>query len=128
MTDFTAQVQKPNLTGTAPTYNACTATDKFTALPNARYMLHYKNGATTQASGTNKIVDQVSDASVKPVGATLAGGWADAVTTGGTFLGANAESVVWIDNSTRFRDATGFINLAHGGTLTTVTVAIFGPF
>jgi hypothetical protein len=127
MSDFTAQVQKPNLTGSTPVYNACTATDKFSALPGARYMLHYKNGATSQASGTNKITDQVSAGSA-PSGAVLAGGWADAVTTGGTFLAANAESVVWIDNATRFRDSTGFVNLAHGGTLTTMTVAIFGPF
>lgn len=126
MTDFSAQVRKPGLSGSAPVYNACTATDKFTAAPNSRYILHYKNGATTQASGTNKIVDQVS-AAAAPTGAVLAGGWADAVTTGGTFMGANSESTVIIDNSSRFRDALGFINLTHGGTLTTMTVDIVGP-
>lgn len=127
MTDFTAAVQKPGLAGAAPTYSALTATDKFLAAPGARYLLHYKNGATTQASGQNKIVDQVSNAQA-PAAATLAGGWADAVTTGGTFMGANAESTVIIDNSTRFRDALGFINLTHGGTLTTMTLQIVGPF
>lgn len=124
MTTFVAQ--KPVLGGVVPVYNACTATDKFLADPNAKYMLHYKNGATTQASGLNKVVDQVS-AGNAPANAVLAGGWADAAVTGGTFLGANSESVVMIDNSSRFRDSTGFINLTHGGTLTTVTVAIFGP-
>lgn len=124
MTTFVAQ--KPVLAGVVPTYNACTATDKFLADPNAKYMLHYKNGATSQASGTNKIVDQVSAAG-QPDSAVLAGGWADAAVTGGVFMGATSESVVMISNTNRFRDSTGFINLTHGGTLTTMTVAIFGP-
>lgn len=116
----------PSLVGGAPNYQAVSASDKFAANPNAKYILHYKNGATSQASGNNKVVDQVS-ANAAPSGASLAAGWADAVVTGGTFMGATSESTVYIDNSTRFRDSTGFINLSHGGTLTTMTVDIIGP-
>jgi hypothetical protein len=129
MTDFTANIQKPGYLGVAPTYNACTATDKFTALPGGKYMLHYKNGATAQASGSspNRIQNIAHTAAVPP-GAAPAANWADANTSGGTGLGATSESVVWIDNATPFRDSSGFINLVHPGTLTTLTVAIFGPF
>lgn len=127
MTDFTANVQKPGLTGIAPTYNAVTAADKFTAAPNSRYMLHYKNGATAQATGgsPNKVTDPTTPV---PSGSSASAGFADAVTQASPGMTATSEFVVWIDNSSRFRDATGFINLVHPGTLTTVTVAIFGPF
>lgn len=127
MTDFTANVQLPNLSGVAPTYNACTATDKFTASPNARYMLHYKNGATAQATGgtPNTITDPTTPI---PVGSGLAAGFANAQTKATPGLVASEERVVWVDQSNRFRDSNGAINLVHPGTLTTVTVAIFGPF
>lgn len=127
MTDFSANVQKPGYLGVAPIYNTCTANDKFLATPGAKYMLHYKNGATAQASSSapNKVSDQTS---LAPSGASPAAGSFDALTSGGTGLGATSELVTWIDNSTRFRDGQGYINLVHPGTLTTVTVAIFGPF
>lgn len=119
MTDFTAQIQRPGLTGVAPTYNVATATDKFAAAPNAKYMLHYKNGATP--SGVLKISDPTTPI---PPGSTAAAGFADSQITAA--LGASAEAVTIIDNSTRFRDAQGFINLSHA-TPTTVTFAIIGP-
>lgn len=126
MTDFTAQVQRPGLLGVAPTYNACTATDKFAALPNSKYMLHYKNGATPQATGglPNKVTDQTTPT---PAAASPGAGFADAVTQVTPGMGATSEFVSIIDTSTRFRDNLGFINLVHPGTLTTVTVAIIGP-
>jgi hypothetical protein len=126
MTDMTAAVQKPGLTSVSPTYTQCTAADKFFAAPGAKYMLHYRNGATPVATSNFKITDQTSAAQA-PAGAVLAGGWADAVTVA-TPLIASADAVVWIDNATRFKDGQGFVNLVHGGTLTTCTVAIFGPF
>jgi hypothetical protein len=126
MTDMTAAVQKPNLVGVTPTYTACTAADKFSAAANSRYLLHYKNGATPVATSNFKITDQTSAAQA-PAGAVLAGGWADDVSVP-TPMAATSEQVVWIDNTNRFRDGQGFINLVHGGTLTTVSVAIFGPF
>jgi hypothetical protein len=124
MTTFVAQ--KLGLTGVAPTYNTCTATDKFAAVPGAKYMLHYKNGATAQATGgsNNTITDSTTPI---PAGSGAAAGFANAITIATPGMLSTTESVVEIDNSTRFMDAQGFINLNHPGTLTTVTVAIFGP-
>ena len=121
MTTFA--VQKPGLTGVAPTYNVCTATDKFPAAPGARYMLHYKNGATAQATGgsPNKVTDPSTPI---PSGSAATAGFADVVTLATPGMTANTEYVSIIDNATRFIDGTGFINLVHPGTLTTVTVAI----
>lgn len=119
MTDFSANVQRPGLTGVAPVYNTATATDKFAAAPNSKYMLHYKNGATP--SGILKVTDPTTPI---PPGSTASAGFADSQVTAA--LGASAEAICIIDNSTRFRDAQGFINLSHG-TPTTVTVAIIGP-
>jgi len=125
MTDMSAAVQLPTLNGVAPTYTACTAADKFLAQPNARYVLHYKNGATTTGGSLPfKITDQATAA---PAGSNPAAGFADAVVAA-TGMTATTELVAVIDRSNRFRDSTGFINLVHGGTLTTVSVAIFGPF
>jgi hypothetical protein len=125
MTDF--NVQKPAYAGIAPTYNVCTATDRFAASPNARYMLHYKNGATAQSTGgsPNKVTDPTTPI---PSGSGAVAGFADVVTLASPGMLANTEYVTWIENSTRHRDANGWINLVHPGTLTTMTVAIFGPF
>jgi hypothetical protein len=123
MTDMTAAVQKPALTGVAPTYTAVTATDKFAAAPNAKYELHYKNAATPTGAGTFKVVDQTT---LAPPASSPAAGFADAVIQNAG-MGATTELMALIDNSSRFRDALGFINLTHTGTLTTVTVSIRGP-
>ena len=127
MTDLTSAVQLPNVAGVAPTYTAVTATDFFTASPNARYMLHYKNGATAQATGGthNTITDPTTPV---PTGSGLSAGFANAQTKVSPGFTSSEERVVWIDNSTRFRDSNGRINLNHPGTLTTLTVAVFGPF
>lgn len=122
MTDFSANVTKPGLPGSAPVYNTCTTTDKFAASATGRYHLHYKNGATP--TGILKVVDQTS-ASQAPPAAQLSAGWADAQMNAA--LGASSEWDVWIENPLRFRDASGFINLSHT-TPTTLTVAIEGPF
>jgi len=125
MTDMTAAVQNPGVTGVAPTYTACTATDKFTAVPNARYVLHYKNGATTSGGSLPfKVTDPTTPI---PVGSGLSAGFADAIVAATGML-ATTELVSVIANSNRHRDANGAINMTHGGTLTTVSVAIFGPF
>lgn len=126
MTDFTAAVQLPNLSGVAPTYSALTGTDFFTASPNARYMLHYKNGATGMSAGTLTVQDTTTPT---PAGVSPVANAFDAVTVP-TALGVNGERVAWIDNSSRFRDSNGRINLLKTGSpvFTTMTVAIFGPF
>lgn len=124
MSDLSAGVQKPDLAGVAPNYQAVTATDFFTASPNASYILHYKNGATAQTTGPNKITDQ---ATIAPAGTTQSAGWADASDGLSGGMTATSERTRIINNSNRFRDSNGRINLAHPGTLTTVTVQIIGP-
>lgn len=124
MTDMTSAVQQPSFAGVAPTYTACTATDKFAAQPNARYFLHYKNGATPTGVASFKVTDQTTPI---PAGSGASAGFADAVVQSAG-MGATTELVAVIANSNRFRDSLGFINLTHGGTLTTTSVAIFGPY
>jgi hypothetical protein len=124
MADLTASVQAPTQTGVAPTYAACSASDTFTAVPNARYILHYKNGATATASGSFTVTDPTTPI---PTGSGAAAGFADQVTKAAGSMLANTELVSQIPNTNRFRDSTGKITLVHGGTLTTLTVAIIGP-
>lgn len=125
MADQTAFVQKPTLTGIAPTYQQANATDFFTAQPNARYILHYKNGATPTATGAFTVGDNTTPI---PANSGAVAGFADGVLkAAGSMLG-NTELVCEIPNSNRFRDTNGRINLAHGGTLTTLTLGILGPF
>src|SRR6266487_3226513 len=60
-----------------------------------------------------------------PTGATK---WSDALIS--SALGANASRIIVLDKSiiSNFIDSTGFVNLKHNGVLTSITVAIFGPF
>lgn len=120
MTDMTSAIQKPGLTGVAPTYTAVTASDTFTAKPNTRYMLHYKCGATPTGAGTFKVSDPTTPI---PSGSGAAAGFADAVVQNAGML-ASTELFMTIDNSNRFRNSTGVITLTHTGTLTTVSVAV----
>jgi len=124
MADLSASVQLPSLAGAAPTYVAVSAADYFVAPPSSRYILHYKNGATTTGGSLPfKIGDPTTQA---PAGSGLSAGFADAVVAATGML-ATTELVQYISNTSRFRDANGRVNLSHGGTLTTVTVAIIGP-
>lgn len=120
MTDMTSAVQQPGLAGVAPTYTQATATDFFAAAPASRYMLHYKNGATPTT--VVKVLDPTTPV---PAGSTAVGGFADLQVSAA--MSATTERVVWIDNSSRFRDANGRIQMTNG-TPTTLSVAIFGPF
>jgi hypothetical protein len=124
MTDMSAFVQRPDVAGVAPVYTACTATDFFAASPNASYILHYKNGATAQTTGPNKITDPSTPI---PTGSSATAGFADASDGLSGGMAATSERTRIINNSTRFRDSNGRINLTHPGTLTTVTVQIIGP-
>lgn len=125
MADLTASVQQLGVTGAAPTYVAVNAGDFFVAQPNARYELHYKNGATPTASGAFTVTDPTTPI---PQGSASVAGFADQVVKAAGSMLANTELKVIISNSNRFRDNQGRINLVHGGTLTTVTVNILGPF
>lgn len=126
MADLTAQVRKPVLSGAqAVNYVAVSASDTFTAAPGASYILHYKNGATPTASGAFTVTDPTTPI---PPDSGAAAGFADGVTKAAGSMLANTEFVARIANTDRFRNSTGQITLVHGGTLTTVTVAILGPF
>lgn len=122
----TLTARRQGLTFSAPNYQSVTATDKFLASPGSKYLLHYKNGATPQASSSapNKVTDP---STVIPAGSAAVAGFADLLTSSGTGLGATSEATILIDNSTRFLDGQSFINLVHPGTLTTITLDIIGP-
>jgi hypothetical protein len=122
----TLTARKQGLAFTAPNYQVVSAADKFAAVAGAKYLLHYKNGATPQASGSspNKVTDPSTPI---PAGSSAVAGFADLLTSAGAGMGATSEATILLDNSTRFIDGTGFINLVHGGTVTTVTVDIVGP-
>lgn len=124
MADLSAAVQNPGLAGVAPTYSAVAAADYFLAAPNSRYVLHYKNGATPTGVASFKVTDPNTPI---PTASGQAVGFADAVVQS-VGMGGTTELVSTITNSNRHRDSNGRINLTHGGTLTTVTVAILGPF
>jgi hypothetical protein len=117
MADLTSTVRKPGVTGTVPAYTAVAATDFFSAKQGARYRIHYKNGATV-GTGTLKVTDPSTPI---PAGSGLAAGFADV--TAVTNMPATSESVVVVSGA-RHVDGNGRINLAHGGTITTITVAI----
>jgi hypothetical protein len=124
MTDMTAAVQRPGLAGVAPTYTAVTAADFFTAQPGSAYKLHYKCGATPTGAGSFKATDPSTPI---PPGSAAVAGYADAIVQNAGMT-ATTELISIIPNSNRFRDAQGRINLVHTGTLTTVTLAISGPY
>lgn len=109
----------------APNYNTCTATDKFLAVPGKSYLLHYKNGGT--ASGTVFINEQRAatpraSTPAAPAGATK---YSDAKLA--TAIGTTSELVVLLEDAGPYLDASQFVNLQHSGTVTTLTLAIFGP-
>ncbi len=117
MADLTSTIRKPGVTGTAPVYTAVGATDFFTAKQGARYRLPYKNGATP-GTGALKVTDPSTPI---PAGSGLAAGFADPTVV--TNMAATTETVVMV-NGARHVDGNGRINLVHGGTITTITVAI----
>lgn len=112
-----------------PTYTAVTAADKFAAT-GGTYVISYVNGATA-GTATLWVLEQVA---VPPVGAqtpaipTGATKWSDALIS--ATLGSNASRIIVLNDlqTPNYIDVNGFINLKHNGTLTTITVAIFGPF
>jgi len=110
-----------------PTFTACTASDTFAASPGQSYLLYYINGAT--ATGAAIYVSE--KAAVAPSGsvpvtpATPATKWSDLLIIATTFP-ANQSRAFLIPDVTNFL-AAGVVNLLHGGTLTTLTVAVLGP-
>jgi len=117
MADLTTQIRRPGIPATAPNYVAVGATDFFTAKSGAKYRLHYKNGATV-GTGVLKVTDPSTPI---PPGSGLAAGFADV--TIASNMAATSESVTVV-NGARHVDGNSRINLVHGGTITTITVAI----
>ena len=117
MADLTAQIRRPGVVAAAPNYVAVSATDFFTAKPGAKYRLHYKNGATP-GTGTLKVGDPTTGI---PAGSGLAAGFADVTLV--TNMAASTETVAIVSGG-RHTDGNSRINLTHGGTLTTITLAI----
>lgn len=111
---------------TTPSFQAISAADKFAAT-GGRYVLYYKSGASGAISSIWALNTQAAPVGTVP--AANAGGatnWADGRLSQG--IGASTDGVAYIPDVTPYIDATGFVNLKHNGTVTTVTVAIFGPF
>jgi hypothetical protein len=116
-----------------PTQTLVTAADKFLAQPGCTYLIHYENGATA-GTATLWVLDGNNPGAVVPPGAqapavpTGATKWSDALISAS--LGANAERDIVLDKSIvqNFMDSSGYVNLKHNGTITTITVAIYGPF
>lgn len=130
----TLTAQMPTISAPiTPTQTAVTAADKFLANTGCSYLIHYENGATP-GTATLWVLDGNNPGAVVPTGAqtpaipTGATKWSDAQIS--ATLGANAKRDIVIDKSIidRFIDSTGFVNLKHNGTLTTITVAVYGPF
>lgn len=126
MTDMTAAVQRPSVGGTiTPTFTQCTAADKFSAQAGSKYMLHYRNGATT---ATNVYIAEKAASSpagstpATPTGATK---WSDALVVAS--IGSTTDRIVFIDYVAPYIDTLGFVNVV-ATTPTTLTLAIYGPF
>jgi hypothetical protein len=111
---------------TTPNFQAISASDKFSA-PSGRYVLYYKSGASGSISSIWALNTVASPTGTVP--AANSGGatnWADGRLSQG--IPASTDGVAYIADASVYADATGFVNLKHNGTVTTVTVAIFGPF
>lgn len=101
--------------GTTPSYTACNASDTVPgAARNERLFLHYKGGASTNATLT---IVPVAPTSVKIPGVGTVN-----IGNMGVTLGANVDKMVG-PITDAYIDATGNITLAHTGTLTGLTVA-----
>ena len=132
----------PGVVSAAPTFTAVTAADKFLAGGpggSGGWRIHYRNGATV---GTGSLFVQNFSAVTAPVGFTGAvppGAATPAIPTGAvhwdddlvvTNMAATSDRVLFIPGSliAQFVDASGFVNLVHNGTITTITVSVEGPY
>lgn len=127
MADLSANVKAPTEASGSVVlpFAACTAADKFAA-STGRYLLIYTNGAT--ATGTVFVNEQKA---VAPTGATPAAPagatkWSDLKV--GTTIPASGTYPISIADISKYVDVTGFVNLQHAGTLTTLTLGILGPY
>jgi len=120
----------PGVTSVAPVFTAVTAADKFLSSGGGGWRIHYRNGASP---GTAALYVQNFTVAVPPGAATpsLPSGavhWSDDLVI--TSMGATTDRVIYIPGIyiSQFTDSTGFVNLVHNGTITTITVSVEGPF
>ena len=108
-----------------PTFTTCTASDKFSAT-GGKFILYYKNLAGGALTASFALNTAAAPAGTVPAAAANATNWADLRLSNG--IAISTDGIAVIPDAAPYVDATGFVNLKHNGTLTTITVAIFGPF
>ena len=120
----------PGVVSAAPTFTAVTAADKFLSNGAGGWRIHYRNGAT---AGTGQLYVTCQVTTVPPGAATPslptgATNWSDDLVSAA--LAANGEARLYIPGIyiANFTDASGFVNLKHNGTITTITVSVEGPY
>jgi hypothetical protein len=109
-------------------FTACTAADKFSCpTGSGSYMIYYRNGGTTGVTTLWALsTSAAAPAGVVPGVPTGATNWEDLPLA--STVATSTDRVCFIDDISPYVDATNFVNLKHNGTLTTLTVAVFGPF
>jgi hypothetical protein len=120
----------PGVTSVAPNFTAVTAADKFLSGGGGGWRIHYRNGGTIgtlalYVTNNNVTVPPGAAAPALPTGAT---NWSDDLVINA--MAASSDRVLYIPAIyiAQFTDSTGFVNLKHNGTITTITVSVEGPF
>ena len=109
-----------------PTGNATSAADKFAATAG-RWVLYYKGGASTAVTTIYALnTNTQATAGQQPAAGTGGTNPFDLRLSNG--ISGTIDAVCVVDNAATYADASGFVNLKHNGTLTGLTVSIFGPF
>ena len=120
----------PGVTSVAPTFTAVTAADKFLSNAGGGWRIHYRSGATPGTLGlyVQNFVVAVPPGAATPGLPTGAVHWSDDLVINA--MGATTDRVLYIPAIyiAQFTDATGFVNLVHNGTITSITVSVEGPF
>jgi hypothetical protein len=110
------------------TFTQCTTADKFLVpTGSGSYMIYYRNGGTSGVTTLWALsTSAAAPAGVVPGVPTGATNWEDLPLA--ATVATSTDRVCFIDDISPYVDATQFVNLKHNGTLTTLTVAVFGPF
>jgi hypothetical protein len=118
--------QPPSLLLQTPTFSSVSASDTFNASQGQKFVLYYVNGGTPTgaAAYVSEKLAVAPSGSVPVVPATPATKFSDGLLIATTFPASTSRwSEFIVDNYL----ASGLVTLLHGGTLTTLTLAILGP-
>ena len=118
-------VQPLALLSVADTYAACSASDTFAAQQGQKFLLRYVNGGTA-TTGAIYVRNQNLVAPSDTVPGIPTGGATpfDALVIASTFPASTTRICKFlVDNYL----SGGLVTLLHAGTLTTLTVGVFGP-